>query len=174
MYDRAAGLEPWVWGDSGEGTWWGTPSGGGRGLRHWAMKSLRRLQTLRHIFYLCWLSWVSSYCLTAFLFREKKKVKNSHKLDCLKEADFSVFSPAAGPWDKEVFFERKWIGPGCRGLGDGRWVVKCRVRLFYQVLPCQQGDVSLSPWAVVTQETNPTAGSWLGGLSRSFTSLVYV
>ena len=26
-----------------------------------------------------------------------KKVKNSHKLECLKEVDFSVFSPAAGP-----------------------------------------------------------------------------
>ena len=46
--------------------------------------------------------------------------------------------------------------------------MKCRVRLFYQVLPCQQGDVSLSPWAVVRQETDPIAGQLAWGTELWF------
>ena len=42
--------------------------------------------------------------------KKKKKVNqngDSHKLNCLKEVDFTVFSPAASLRDKEVLFERK-------------------------------------------------------------------
>lgn len=74
--------------------------------------------------------------------RETKKYSLREKAD----------APPAGPW-------------------GGRWVVICGARMFYQGPPCQQDDISWSPWAVVRRETEPTAE--LGGSGRGFyTSLI--
>lgn len=150
----SASLQLWLWAPESSGG----KGVGARGRGHWVVEwlvipALLADTTSRLLSLLARPGFIMLPNSPPYKMKKGNQNGDSHQLNCVKEVDFTVFSPAASPWDKEVLFERKWISPGllpCTVLS-----VRGECSCFIWVTLASRVMSVWSPWAVVRQETFP-------------------